>query len=231
MSTIIEVKIIGTKEYDNFKSPQSNRDIDERHVRRLIKAIKRRNLLHMRPMIVNSKWEIIDGQHRLEAARKLGTHIFYIMSNEITKSDMATLNSFQKNWKALDYINYYYVEKHRGFDVLSKFMNRNPELTTSICLQLLHPNHTRNSNALRDGDIDVSNEAKAYEITKNLKDIARHFTDAYSREFIYALRRSIEFKQYDHDVFINKIKDPGQTILAPRCTKKEYLSTLARHAS
>lgn len=228
----VTIQIEGTTEYEKFKSPTSNREIDHVHVNRLIRAIKRRNLLQLRPIIVNTKWEIIDGQHRLEAARRLKIPIFYIMSDEITKSDMAILNSFQKNWKVMDYINYYTIEKHRGFDVLSRHISMYPDFTTSSVIQLLHPQHSR-SKGLRDGDIDVSNAGKAATIFENIKEISKWLgREAYMPNFIYAVRRAIEMDNYKHDRVVQVLQHPTEQLsILPHGTKKEYLTLFAKIAA
>ena len=57
-----------TKNYEIFKIMDCNRELSAANLQKLIGSIKSRNLLEFRPIIVNSKMEIIDGQHRLAAA-------------------------------------------------------------------------------------------------------------------------------------------------------------------
>lgn len=65
-----------TKNYSLFKKYAKNRDIDGRHVEKLIASIKTANLLDCEPILVNEKMEVIDGQHRLEAAKSLNLDIY-----------------------------------------------------------------------------------------------------------------------------------------------------------
>ena len=67
-----------TKDYDIFKNVKYNRAVDKRHVERMKAALIKENLLHLNPIIVNEKMEVIAGQHRLAAAKALNLEVFYI---------------------------------------------------------------------------------------------------------------------------------------------------------
>ena len=58
-------QIKSSKNYDNFKFHEANRDIDPSHLNNLMKSIKRNNLLHENPMKVQSNsdgtYTILDG--------------------------------------------------------------------------------------------------------------------------------------------------------------------------
>lgn len=73
------MEILKTKDYGSFKEINSNREVDQRHVRSLVAAIEQKNLLHVNPIVCNADMEVIDGQHRLEAARALGVEIYYTL--------------------------------------------------------------------------------------------------------------------------------------------------------
>ena len=61
--------VIETTDYDIFKGIVGNRKVEKKHVEMLTGAIDRNNLLNVRPIIVNEEMMVIDGQHRLEAAK------------------------------------------------------------------------------------------------------------------------------------------------------------------
>ncbi|MBF9222525.1 ParB N-terminal domain-containing protein [Hymenobacter ruricola] len=78
-----------------------NRMVDQRHVRKLVAQIAKENLLHIKPLDVTANLGVIDGQHRLAAARLLGLPIFYRVSSELGGQHIASLNTTSKNWQAL----------------------------------------------------------------------------------------------------------------------------------
>ncbi|MES2875414.1 MAG: ParB N-terminal domain-containing protein [Bacteroidota bacterium] len=105
----MEKTIKSTKDYSIFKKLEGNRSLISTHISCLIQSIKKENLLHIRPILVNEDMEVIDGQHRLEAATSLDTEIYYVQMKDLGPTQVATLNSNQKNWKLLDYLNLYTI--------------------------------------------------------------------------------------------------------------------------
>ena len=78
-------KIYSTMEYDKFKYQIGNREIMENNVKDIIKKIEKNEYDTAFPIVVNKNMEIIDGQHRFEALKRLGLPIiFCFSSNERT---------------------------------------------------------------------------------------------------------------------------------------------------
>lgn len=99
-------KIFKTRDYDKFHILECNRSIAFVHLKRLMEAIKRDNQLKLHPIIVTSDYEVIDGQHRLEAARRLGLSIYYIVSDDVTKQHIIECNANQKAFELNDFIRF-----------------------------------------------------------------------------------------------------------------------------
>lgn len=128
--------IKSTLEYNIFKKHELNREIDETNLKKIINSIKSKNLLHLRPLIVDENFNIIDGQHRLEAARLLKLPIFYEVQKDIASEDIVLLNANQKNWTHKDYYNYYCSAGNSEYTKLKEFINKY-KLDYSIALAIL----------------------------------------------------------------------------------------------
>src|SRR5215469_12497290 len=98
--------ILKTSDLSIFKNVSFNRDKNKKHIQDVVKIIKKENLLHLHPILVNNEMEVIDGQHRLEAAKDLGLEIFYIKSN-LSYDHILTSNLIQKNATLIDVIKFY----------------------------------------------------------------------------------------------------------------------------
>jgi len=82
-----------TTNYEIFTFREDNREkIDKKHLARLVESIKSRNLLELRPIMVNEKLEIVDGQHRLLAAKQLGYEIYYQKEENLDCADIVRMN-------------------------------------------------------------------------------------------------------------------------------------------
>lgn len=96
-----------TDNYSIFKKKQGNRTINQRHVRKLKESLQKHGFLESCPIIIDKNMFIIDGQHRLEAAKQLGIPVFYITESESSSDLIIDLNITQKKWNAIDYVRYY----------------------------------------------------------------------------------------------------------------------------
>lgn len=137
---LVETKIIQveeTKDYSVFNRHNSNRTINEKLVNRLKESMAKKSLLRSKPIVVDKEFNIIDGQHRFEAAKRLDMPIAYIIDEEINVNDMETLNTNLLTWGLHDYLNFHVKQNNIEYQLLSDFMDSN-KLKLNIALQLLH---------------------------------------------------------------------------------------------
>lgn len=99
-----------TIDYNMFKTTGYNRAINQNNVNRLIKSISAHNMLEQHPIIVNENFEVIDGQHRLAACRKLKIPCYFTVAEGYKPIDMILLNTNSLQWLARDYLNYFVAQ-------------------------------------------------------------------------------------------------------------------------
>lgn len=93
-----------TKDYSVFKQAK-NRNVNARKVARKKESIEKINL--QQPIIVNKRFEVVDGQHRLEALKQLRLPVYYVVSrNWTTDEDTATMNNTQDSWGTPDWADF-----------------------------------------------------------------------------------------------------------------------------
>lgn len=215
-----------TIDYNIFKEISSNREVDPRHVKRLMVAINRKNLLHVNPIKVNESLQVIDGQHRLEAAKELGVPIYFEVS-DMTRQDISTLNSNQKNWTAMDYVNFYTVEKNEPFVKFSNLINHYPDMAISALLILSSPDGKRNLNELKEGRLDVSNMYHCHQVCDMCADLNRRFQKdfVFDSRFPLALGVALEAENFNPEILFEKIAaSPREWV--PCHTKVQYLEMI-----
>ncbi|MGL5962617.1 MAG: ParB N-terminal domain-containing protein [Cetobacterium sp.] len=133
--------IFKTKDYEIFKKMECNRIIDLKHVNNIIRSMKKKVL--MIPIVVNDKMEVIDGQHRLEALKKLNLEVTFIVCEDYGKEEMVQANISSKIWKELDYIRQYAtnIEEYKNirknyvriFEVMEKHNIQYGNFKTIFC--------------------------------------------------------------------------------------------------
>lgn len=72
------MKILKTTDYGLFKIAKFNRSINKGNVERLVELNKTENNFNLFPIVVDKDFTVIDGQHRLEACKKLKAPVYYI---------------------------------------------------------------------------------------------------------------------------------------------------------
>lgn len=102
-------EILQSTDYLKFQKIEGNRKISKAHVDSLVESIKKKNLLNLRPIIVDENFFVLDGQHRLEAAKQCEVPIYYIVCNSEKFKEITKLNQNQKNWRLIDFLNFYAV--------------------------------------------------------------------------------------------------------------------------
>ena len=100
-----------TTNYAIFKHKNGNRTINEKHVQKLKNSFIKHDYLPSCPIIVDENFNVVDGQHRLEAAKQLGIAVWYVVEKEPDNDLLIDLNITQRKWTATDYVNYYADEK------------------------------------------------------------------------------------------------------------------------
>ncbi len=104
--------ILATKNYGMFKKIPGNRDISSPHLKILTNSIKNNSMLSSHPIIVDREMYVIDGQHRLEAAKKLNFHIYYLISDVDREKGLIESNVVVKKWDTKNFIHFYSVAKN-----------------------------------------------------------------------------------------------------------------------
>jgi hypothetical protein len=126
-----------TSNYKLFNIIECNRDIIRGHVIQLAAKIRVRNMLHLAPGIINGKFSLFDGQHRLGAAELLLTPYYFLFDPSVTNADIITLNSTSNTWKPEDYLKYYVKNGNEKYIKFQKFLKNYPKMKINIALFLM----------------------------------------------------------------------------------------------
>lgn len=97
------IKVYETTKYDRFKRLEGNRGVTELRARKIMKSIEKVGYIP-NPIIVNDRMEVIDGQGRLEALKRMQLPVHYIVVPDIGVEECIAMNINQSNWTLIDYI-------------------------------------------------------------------------------------------------------------------------------
>ena len=217
-----------TKNYDIFVIRDDTRErITQSHVNRIKESISSRNLLELRPIIVNEKMEVIDGQHRLFAARELDLEIYYQVEKNLGADDVLLMNT-SKSWGMTDYLNFYSKNGYPDYINLKNFMEKN-NITLKVAMNIFIGNSKRLYKDFREGKFsfieeEVEKELEiCWETIHYIKKMNGYSPYTYSSRFWKALLKLTTHAHFDKKKWQNNIKK-----MIERFTSKATLDDYCR---
>ena len=120
-----------TNNYDLFVFPTNwQRPIDSAHVRELADSMREvGNKLRLYPIVCkqlpNEKLLVLDGQHRVLAARDLGEQIHYQITeeSELCSSDIVKISRRRRSWTLTDVLNGFSSRNRDSYRFVSDMMD------------------------------------------------------------------------------------------------------------
>lgn len=218
-------QVLMTTDYNMFKNLNGNRNVNPLHLNRVKKSISEKYISV--PIVVNDKYEIIDGQHRFESAKELEKPVYFIKIGGLELPDIHRLNSNLKNWQADDYLDGYcmlgYPEyiKYKEFKDKYKFGHSE---TKSLLSGTLRFGDRTQTDAFKDGTFKVRDLKTAEQNAEKLLMVSNYY-DGYKRKaFIKAMLLLFNHDDYNHAEFLKKLE--YQRMKLVDCTNYEQYLTL-----
>jgi len=208
-----DFKVGVTKDYEMFQFLDSNRQPNDRIVSKLEESIKQNGV--QIPIIVNQQKQIVDGQHRFWALRRLGYKVPFIIS-QTWKEDKHTIeiNNTGSRWNALDYANYAAVNGNLDVDEALKISRQweketQKKLRPISTLEILMEGRTHSGlrTKLKNSTYKIDRD-RGFQVYESLNEMANHPMKAnpYSARIV----RAIKPLNYDED-------DLNEEIIAIMC--------------
>lgn len=210
MSTkkIASLPLYETEDYNIFTFIKGNRDQNRIHVNKLARAIRDcGNITIISPILVNEKYEIIDGQHRFWAMSKVRKedHIDYpinfIVREGLTADDAISLNAGSKPWNPDDYARHFI--KNPNYAIFLSFRDRY-NLNADVLFKYLSPMGC-NRAQFQKGQFIVTNETKSKTWCNRLEEMDQWYRDSRHRSFSLAYFELVSHKDYDHSRMIEQL--------------------------
>tara|TARA_R110002153_G_scaffold5624_1_gene26165 strand:+ start:202 stop:915 length:714 start_codon:yes stop_codon:yes gene_type:complete len=192
-----------SKNYEIFKTLQGNRELNISHKEKLKKSFKQNYLIS--PIIINEKYEIIDGQHRFNAARDLGYPVYYILINGYSLEEVKMLNTNSKNWKREDYLNAYCDLGFEEYIKFKKFYNDIKEFTIGSAERIAAGHQSDNMSDFRNGKFKFADVLDAYDTAQKILMFKPYYKGFNRNTFVGAVMRLIKNENYNHSQMIHKL--------------------------
>lgn len=216
-----DLQIHSTYDLSIFKILKGNRNLNLPHIDRLAKSIQENGTI-LQPIVVNENFEIIDGQHRLEAAKKCKSIIYYIKVIGYDLKTAIVLNVNASNWSTIDYVRSFCERGYEDYIKLLQLHDSNKDFSIMICAELSHVNGLNhvtlykqldrpNTDIIKRGLFlyDINNNAEY--IFEAMRKINGVIVESKTTLFCRAIKKCLDNKDFHLDQFVKKcLTHPNQ---------------------
>lgn len=214
-----------------FKRLEENRLINEAHVLSLMDSFSKDG--HLFTMVfVNEKMEIIDGQHRFEAAKRMDLPVYFMVMPGWGIREVTILNMNSRNWTIVDFMETHAKAGNPNYIRFKEFFDAH-EFDVTVCQIIIigrrSGGHASDDFRLGKTQIDEQQLTDAYIKAKKIMGLASFHPNGWkSRHFVDAMLILLNVKGYDHEHMIAKLTAYPELMLkdAKSLRVEEYLRVL-----
>jgi len=220
-------KILKTTGYSLFTFIKGNRPINYTHVGNLVASIKEKDLAM--PIIVDQNMNVVDGQHRLKAYEILSKPVTYIIKKDFNLADIRQVNSVQKNWTPLTYMNSFAQLGIEDYVYLEWFY-RTYKFGINECCQMLDGGAQRSSkhnSEFKEGKFKIKNLEQGKLMAKRINKIGEYFEHYKKRTFVTAMIFAIREKDFAWTRFEQKLEN-FSSILKNQGSRHDFLVNIEK---
>ena len=211
-----------TTDYFKFKSIEGNRKKNLLHLKRLKKSIQEKLLFTV--IIINEKFEIIDGQHRFDVLSELGLPVNYIICNGYKLNEVHVLNQNAKTWNADDFMNGYCDLGYQDYIEYRNFKEKY-KLGHHECGRLLTGVYLDTLKVFNEGNFKIKSLNNATKIIEKIFMTSAYYKGYKRRSYIYAMITLLKNKNFSFTEFLQKLKNQPTAMVD--CTNTEqYISLI-----
>jgi len=236
-------KVYKTNDLSIFKQIDGNRIPNLQHVKRLAGSIRVYGM-KCNPILVNEKMEVIDGQHRLMAAKEAESFVYYIIVPGYSLNEVHIVNLNQKNWNISDYLEGYANIGIESYIILRDFYNNNKDFNLTTCIAFCQNTATsysrRNTSQIRktnygklDGSAQIFEQGTwrnndiniANDWAFKIRSIHQYFDYYNSTTFVSVMITLFLNKNFNFHQFINKLQLQPMALKQQKTTE-QYITQI-----
>lgn len=198
-----------TTDYEVFKHLLGNRQLDYAHVDRLRRAMEANpQWFAARPILVNENFEVIDGQHRIEAAILAHQPVYYTVFSGLTLESARAMNTRQKQWAIMDWARSY---ADSGIEDYVKFLTckeDHPLLNAGVLVIITGTNQDFGaSDEFRGGRFKMIDDDEVEERIELFQEIINISNAHLNVPFVRSLIRILNHDDFDTQAFLRKLRE------------------------
>lgn len=198
-------------ELNKFKSLGGQRSINLKHVERLIKSRSLKDVQYARPVLINENNEIVEGQHTIEAAKRLNMPVYYILVKDAGIEETQVLNANVRPWQLQDFLNSYSLQGREEY-IAIRDLTEKYDLPISLVIKIidqrgLKVRYGEVADIFKSGDIKTDNLSNAITVFDQYIMFKKNLSKRLYRQraFFGAFVKFRNIDDYDHKRMVKSI--------------------------
>jgi hypothetical protein len=216
--------IYQTTDYGMFKFDPTNRPVDDRRVNQLVKSMLVKGFINQ-PIKVTTKMVVVDGQHRLTAAKIAKKPVLYFIdeSKGTVFDKAASSNRLGKMWSKQNYLDGLAAKGIKPYVILSSFQKKYPDFRLTELINMLSNGNTGVTvDDFASGKFQVKDVYIANKWAADILKLKPYYNDYKKSLFVRSLIEVMKsHPEFDFDKFFDKVqKRPA--MLHPCGDRRQY---------
>jgi hypothetical protein len=215
-----------TNNAELFVSNDEQRPLHPQHVRFLASSMTKHGFLPSKPIQCyrrsDGKYIVVDGHHRLEAAKSLGIMFYFVCETELSQEAMPDVNR-SRQWKSEDFIRQYAMRGYKDYRTLCDYVRRG--VPTRVCVSMLAGESAGSLNQyakIKTGEFKVKTTKQADFVLSLIEDNPKVPAFRHSN-FISALSLCLWLREFDFGTFKGRAERNAHMI--PNCSNAQDFLT------
>lgn len=217
--------IFKTDDYSIFKRIDGNRNESSSHIKRLVKSFNSDPAsARYNPILVNDKYEIIDGQHRIKALEELGLPVYFVQEDGLSLGQVRNLNTNTKNWNPTDFARSFAEIGNNNYQIYLEF-KKAYKINHDVLQQYLSPSRGMTTEAFKNGMLKVEDKELSQKLCEQINELSEYYERAKNRAIALGFLKVGVHEDYNHERMVEKFR---QTVTNPSMRKSLDAANHAR---
>ena len=196
------VKTGETKKYSLFISPAHQRDIDNNSIKGIMESLKENGVISAvdvrKSLAYRGKYEVYDGQHTVEACKRLNLPVIYNEFKDVSNKAMIFLNGKSKKWVMKAYLKFGVTDGIKDYIFLDRIYRKEKLPLTALIMMY---GGVYGNKSFKELKWKALTKIRGNTILEYIKEIETTFNIKHVRfaRFIWGFGRVVDSSKYDHN--------------------------------
>lgn len=218
-----------TSDYSLFKMNEHQQPMSATHVNHLVASMEKYGFLPSKPLTVipsGMHLRIIDGHHRLAAAKHLGIPAYYVVEDKAIASCIGDINYTVKKWASASFAKMHAANGNADYRTLMQYVGLGFPVQHAASVLIMQSATSGNATKdVRNGNFRVKSTALADAILAIWNRVVDVAPEVKHKAFIEAYSTLYFVPEFDTELFVRRLLN-NPTMMVKCSTREQMLDVI-----